>query len=124
VGLLAAWAGVPGKRSQTPHEYMLAVSGAVPQDTVSFERLGDIYTREQWADPHSQDHPGRSGEVAELSGLWKLLQRTLAFYVLQHPHFLRKLPAQMAGLLRRLFFKRGRRSASTVVVEEDLEREV
>lgn len=122
VGVLAGWAGVPGKRSQTPHEYMLAISGAVPQDAVSFERLGDIYAREQWADPHSQEHPDRSGETAELPGLWRLIQRTLTLYVLRHPHFLRDLPARVGGLLRHLFFRRGRQSASTVVVEEELER--
>lgn len=122
VGVLGGWAGVPGRRSQTPHEYMLALSGVVPQDAVRFERLGDIYAREQWADPHSLEHPDRSGETTELPGLWKPLQRTLALYVLRHPRVLRDLPARAGSLLRRLFFRRGRRSASTVVVEEELER--
>jgi hypothetical protein len=122
VGVLAGWAGVPGKRSQTPHEYMLALSVVAPQDTVSFERLGDIYARERWADPQSLEHPDRSGEATALPGLWKPLQRTLTLYVLRHPQFLQELPARFGGLFRRLFFRRGRRSASTVVVEEDLER--
>ncbi len=122
VGVLAAWAGIPGKRSQTPHEYMLAVSAVAPEDAVSFERLGDIYARERWADPRSPEHPDRSGETAELPGLWKSLQRTLTLYVLRHPHFLRELPSQIGGIFRHLFFRRGRRSATTVVVEEDLEK--
>jgi transglutaminase-like putative cysteine protease len=122
VGVLAAWAGIPGKRSQTPHEYMLTVSSVAPEEAVSFERLGDIYARERWADPQSPEHPNRSGETAELPGLWKALQRTLALYVLRHPHFLREIPARLGGISRRLFSWRGRRGISTVVVEEDLEK--
>lgn len=121
VAVLAAWAGVSGKRSQTPHEYMLALSAAVPEDAVTLERLGDIYARERWADPESPEHPNRSGEASELLGLWKPLQRTLALYALRHPHFLRKWPAGFGALTRHLFFRRTRRSTSTVVVEEDLE---
>lgn len=121
VAVLAAWAGLSGRRSQTPREYMLALSAAVPEDAVVLERLGDIYARERWASPESPEHPERTGEVNELPGLWKPLQRTLTLYVLRHPHFLRKLPSRFASLARHLFFRRARRSASTVVVEENLE---
>lgn len=122
VALLAGWAGVSNKRSQTPREYMQTLTGIVPAEAVTFERLGDIYARERWADPESVEHPGRSGEVGEVPGLWKSLQPSLTRYVLRHPHFLRTLPGHFGNFLRRLFFRNTSRSASTVVVEEHLEK--
>lgn len=121
VTVLAAWAGISNRRSQTPREYMQALSVVAPADAVTFERLGDIYARERWANPESSEHPGRSGEVSEVPGLWKVLQPRLTRYVLRHPHFLRTLPGAFGALLRQVFFRKVHRSASTVVVEEHLE---
>lgn len=89
---LANWAGISPKRSQTPYEYAHTLSETVPDSAVTIERLGDIYVRDRWADPASADHPRRTGEVGELTGLWGTLQPRLFLYVLRHPHFLRKVP--------------------------------
>src|SRR5579883_2522312 len=121
VSVLAGWGGIVGRRSQTPREYMLALSAAAPEEAVTFERLADIYSRERWADPNSTEHPDKTGESSEVPGLWKSLQPRLALYVLRHPHFLRTFPAWLGGSLRRLFFWRRRRGVSPVVVEEELE---
>jgi hypothetical protein len=91
---------------------------------VTFERLGDIYSRERWADPESPEHPKRTGEAGELPALWLPLQRQLMLYVLRHPRFLRYLPNWFGDSARRLLFSRAHRSASTVVVEEHLEQNV
>ncbi len=122
VSLLAGWAGVSRRRSQTPREYMQAVTAVAPGEAVTFERLGDIYSRERWADPESPEHPKRTGEAGELPTLWLPLQRQLMLYVLRHPRFLRYLPKWFGDSARRLLFSRTHRSASTVVVEEHLEQ--
>lgn len=118
---LANWAGISTNRSQTPHEYMRALAGVAPEEAVTFERLGDIYVRERWADPKSAEHPARSGEASEIPGLWKSLQPRLMVYVLRHPYFLRSIPNRLRSLSARLFFRRSSRGKSTVVVEEELE---
>jgi transglutaminase-like putative cysteine protease len=120
VSVLASWAGISSSRTQTPHEYMQTLTTIAPEEAVIFERLGDIYARERWADPHSSDHPSQTGEVTTVAGLWKSLQPRLLRYVLRHPHFLRTLPARSSQALRQLFFKRSSRSASTVIVEEEV----
>ncbi len=100
--VLAAWAGLQPRPSQTPNEYLdtLAIT-ALPAATEAgvLERLGDIYVRERWADPESKEHPRRSGEMAELPGLWQRLRPRLFLYVLRHPYFLRRLPARWWQLL-------------------------
>lgn len=121
VGVLASWAGLTSQRSQTPHEYMQTLAVVAPDEAVTFERLGDIYTRERWADPQSTEHPNRSGEVGEVPRLWRLLQPLLTRYVLRHPHVLKELPDMLGKGARRLLAKRGRRNASLVVVEDHLE---
>lgn len=118
VCLLADWAGISTRRSQTPYEHMHALAEATPDQAVTLERLGDIYVRERWADPQSADHPRHTGEIDELPGLWKDLQRRLAFYVLRHPHFLRLLPGQASRSLRRLRPRRERPSSSVIVEEQ------
>jgi len=122
VSLLAGWSGVVHRRSQTPREYMQTVATVAPEDAVVIERLGDIYTRERWADPESAEHPQRSGESADLPGIWQPLQRRLMVYMVRHPYFLRSLPSWLGGQTRRFFFRGARRSSSTVVVEEHLEQ--
>lgn len=121
VRTLAGWAGVSTHPSQTPHESMHALSTIAPDEGAKFERLGDIYTRERWADPQSSDHPGRSGEVGEIPGLWKTLQPRLVVYVLRHPHFLRSWPSRIRDFTRRLLSRRSAtRKNAPVVVEEEL----
>jgi hypothetical protein len=97
--LLANWAGISLQRSQTPYEYVHALAEVTPDEAVTLERLGDIYVRERWADPSTEEHPRRSGEIRELPSLWKRLQPRLFLYVLRHPHFLRWLPASIAGYI-------------------------
>jgi hypothetical protein len=90
---LADWAGIWRQPSQTPYEYLhtLSVSALpVAKDATALERLGDIYVRERWADPESEDHPQRSGEIDELPLLWKSVRLHLMRYVLLHPVFLRR----------------------------------
>ena len=109
VCMLAEWAGVKKRSSQTPYEYFQEVSvTALPasDDAMALERLGDIYVRERWADPESEEHPGRSGEFAELAVLWQRLQPRLFFYVLQHPFFLRKVPMWIGRWLTAIRKKR------------------
>jgi Transglutaminase-like superfamily/Domain of unknown function (DUF4129) len=104
---LADWAGIRRQPSQTPYEYLhnLSISALpVARDTTALERLGDIYVRERWADPTSEDHPQRSGEIKELPLLWKSVRLHLVRYVLRHPIFLRrilKLPGKAIERLRK-----------------------
>lgn len=122
VAILAGWAGLTKQRAQTPHEYMQTLAVVAPSEAVTFERLGDIYARERWADPQSAEHPNRSGESGEVPSLWKSLQPLLTRYVLYHPHFLKKLPGFFGKMVRGFFTKEVRRSTSVVVVEDHLEQ--
>lgn len=97
--MLANWAGISIQRSQTPYEYIHALSQETPDQAVTLERLGDIYVRDRWADPNSTDHPHRTGEIEELPGIWKRLQPRLFLHVLRHPHFLRWLPIQISRFI-------------------------
>jgi len=91
--LLADWAGINLRPSQTPYEYAQALAAAAPTEAVTIERLSDIYVREIWADPRSPEHPRRSGEISEMESLWRRLQPRLFLHVLRHPSFLLALPA-------------------------------
>jgi hypothetical protein len=106
--LLAAWAGIRLEPSQTPYEYIGNVAEVTPQDATALQRFGDIYVREIWADPNSEDHPRRTGEVNELPSLWKDIQPHLFMYVIRHPRFLRRVPARITGSMRQ---SRARRRA-------------
>ena len=106
VCMLANWAGISLQPSQTPYEYIHALSEAAPDQAVTLERLGDIYVRDRWADPASQEHPRRTGEIAELPGMWKRLQPRLFLHVLRHPHFLRWLPDQLLSFIRKRWLGR------------------
>jgi transglutaminase-like putative cysteine protease len=97
VCVLASWAGIKLRPSQTPYEYMQDLATVTPKDSELIERLGDIYVRERWADPESKEHPRSNGELAELPGMWSRLQPRLFFYVLRHPHFLRSLPLRLGN---------------------------
>ncbi len=106
VCLLANWAGIEILQSQTPYEYVGLLSRAAPEEAETFERFGDIYVREVWADPESPNHPSRSGEILELRGLWRRLQPRLFLYMLRHPHVLWVLPSRIWGSLARVRAKR------------------
>jgi hypothetical protein len=109
MSVLANWAGVVPRRSQTPYEYVQTLSETVPDSAVTIERLGDIYVRDRWADPSDAHHPRRTGEVNQLSGLWKVLQPRLFIYVLRHPHFLHRVPDSIGRFMRRHGPRRKRR---------------
>ncbi len=112
VCLLANWAGFRVQPARTPYEYVheFAVT-ALPteQNAKDLERIGDIYVRERWADPQSDEHPTRNGEIKDLPVLWQRLQPQLFFYVLRHPHFLRWFPDRIGRNVRRLWRKRKER---------------
>jgi transglutaminase-like putative cysteine protease len=90
--LLAEWAGLEHRVSQTPYEYLHQVSDSAfigqSEMVAALDRLGDIYVRERWADPQSADAPARTGDMGELPRLWQLLRPGLLLYVIRHPFFL------------------------------------
>lgn len=112
--VLANWAGISLSRSQTPYEYIHALSQVAPDEAMTLERLGDIYVRDVWADPASREHPRRTGEVNELPDLWKGLQPHLFLYVLRHPYFLRRLPARIGSFIN------SRRRRRSRLLDEDI----
>jgi transglutaminase-like putative cysteine protease len=93
--LLANWAGIDLRFSQTPYEYAHVLAVAAPTEAATIERLSDIYVRELWANPQSAEHPRRSGEIGEMERLWQRLQPRLFLYVLRHPSFLLALPVRV-----------------------------
>jgi len=99
---LANWAGIKIQPSQTPYEYLQTLALSTPEDAEMLERLGDIYVRNQWADPQSEDHPQRSGEINELPHIWRKLQPRLFSYLIKHPHFLRRVPERAIGMLKKV----------------------
>jgi len=119
MSMLANWAGISLRRSQTPYEYVHALSETVPDSSVTIERLGDIYVRERWADPASVDHPQRTGEVGQLPGLWKTLQPRLFLYALRHPHFLRRIPEGISRVIKKRRTKARRRRTEVLVLRDD-----
>jgi transglutaminase-like putative cysteine protease len=100
--MLANWAGVKMQLSQTPYEYLHTLALSTPDDAAMLERLGDIYVRNQWADPQSEEHPQRTGEIDELPQIWRKLQPHLFSYLIKHPHFLRTLPERALHWLRKV----------------------
>lgn len=92
--VLANWAGIDLRPSQTPYEYAHVLAIAAPSEAATIERLSDIYVREIWANPQSAEHPRRSGEIGEMESLWQRLQPRLFLYVLRHPSFLLTLPVR------------------------------
>ncbi len=114
--VLGDWAGIQIKPSQTPYEYVHGISESAPHESITLERLGDIYVRDKWADPESIEHPRRSGEIEELPGIWKHLQPRLFLYVLRHPSFLRWLPQKATAL----FVIRWKRVRARKGFEEEL----
>jgi transglutaminase-like putative cysteine protease len=99
---LANWAGIKIQPSQTPYEYLQTLALSTPDDAAMLERLGDIYVRNQWADPQSEDHPQQSGEINELPPIWRKLQPHLFSYLIKHPYFLRWLPEHAMHMLKKV----------------------
>lgn len=120
VCVLASWAGIELRRSQTPYETMQELALATPGEAATLERLGDIYVRDRWADPASSDHPRRNGDIEQLPGLWKRLQPYLFLYVLRHPHFLRWLPQKLwSAIVTFRQRRRARRVPDLDVIQSD-----
>jgi hypothetical protein len=95
---------------------MQTLAVAAPGETAHLVRLGDIYTRELWANPESNDHPRNSGEINELPRIWKLLQPRFFIYLLKHPRVIAVLPGRAWQSLRQIWLKRRARRA----LEQDL----
>jgi len=110
--LLAGWAGIGKRPSQTPYEHIQEIAVARPKEASILERLGDIYVRDRWADPESIEHPRRNGELKELPSLWSHLRSGLLLYMVRHPYFLRWLLLRMLGLLSSIWRKRPVKRAS------------
>jgi transglutaminase-like putative cysteine protease len=100
--VLTNWAGIKMRPSQTPYEYLHMLALSAPEDAAMLERLGDIYVRNQWADPQSEEHPLRSGEIDELPQIWRKLQPHLISYLIRHPHFLRSIPGRGLSMLHKI----------------------
>ncbi len=109
--VLANWAGIQLRPSQTPYEYIHGVAASAPQEALVLERLGDIYVRDKWADPMSVEHPLRSGEINELPALWRGIQPRLILFVLRHPSFLRWIPQRIGASIALVLRRRRARKA-------------
>ena len=109
IAVLANWAGLSPRRSQTPYEYAHVLSEAVPEQAVTIERLGDIYVRDRWADPSSAEHPRHNGEIDEIPRIWKIFQPRLFIYLARHPHFLRWLPNKAGTFMSKRWASRRKR---------------
>lgn len=109
LAVLANWAGLSPRRSQTPYEYAHTLAEAVPEQAVTIERLGDIYVRDRWADPSSAEHPRHNGEIDEIPRMWKILQPRLFLYLARHPHFLHWLPNKVGAYMSKRWSSRRKR---------------
>ncbi len=121
--VLANWAGITIQRSQTPYESINTLAAITPAQAATLERLGDIYVRDLWADPASEEHPRHSGETAELPVLWKRLQPVFFLYLVRHPYFLRWLPMRLGSFFGKRLARLRHRQRSEVKVEEDIGEE-
>lgn len=80
VTLLAGWAGVRPRSTQTPFEYIDELQQRLPVQTDSLHRLGELYVQERWGAPAEG-----SGVLEELRQLWGRLRGTLVREVLRRP---------------------------------------
>lgn len=80
VTLLAGWAGMRPKSTQTPFEYIDELQQRLPVQTDSLHRLGELYVQERWGAPAEG-----SGVLEELRQLWGRLRGTLVRAVLRRP---------------------------------------
>lgn len=103
LSVMANWAGIELRPSQTPFEYTQELALVTPDSASTLERFSDIYVRDRWADPNSSEHPRHTGEMDELPRLWRQIQPRLALYVLRHPYFLRWLPVRLWHTIQTLW---------------------
>jgi transglutaminase-like putative cysteine protease len=80
VTLLAGWAGVKPRRTQTPFEYMEELQQHLPMQTDSLQRLGELYVQERWGAPDEG-----SNVLEELRQLWMRLRGSLVRAVMGRP---------------------------------------
>jgi transglutaminase-like putative cysteine protease len=80
VTLLAGWAGMQPRRTQTPYEYIGALEERLPVQAGSLHRLGELYVEERWGVPDRS-----AGALAELRQLWAHLRGALVRAVLRRP---------------------------------------
>jgi transglutaminase-like putative cysteine protease len=78
VTLLAGWAGMKPRRTQTPYEYIGELEEHLPVQAGSLHRLGELYVEERWGAPNRSE-----GALAELRQLWAHLRGTLVRAVLR-----------------------------------------
>ncbi len=97
VTLLAGWAGMAPKRTQTPYEYIGELEERLPGQAGSLHRLGELYVEERWGTPNRSE-----GALAELRQLWARLRGTLMRAALRRSslnplHWLGKLRPRRRG---------------------------
>jgi hypothetical protein len=80
VTLLAGWAGVRPRRTQTPFEYVEELQQHLPVQADSLQRLGELYVQERWGAPDEG-----SGVLEELRQLWMRLRGSLVRAVMRRP---------------------------------------
>jgi transglutaminase-like putative cysteine protease len=80
VTVLAGWAGLRPKRTQTPFEYIEELQQHIPVQADSLHRLGELYVQERWGAPDEN-----AGILGELRHLWAGLRGSLLRAVLRGP---------------------------------------
>ncbi len=80
VTLLAGWAGVKPKRTQTPFEYIQALQQRLPAQAEPLQRLGELYVQERWGAPNAG-----AGIREEMRQIWAHLRGTLVRAVAHRP---------------------------------------
>lgn len=78
VTLLASWAGMKPKQTQTPFEYVEELQRRFPAQAEPLQRLGELYVVERWGTPGE-----RGGLHEELTQLWVRLRGGLVRAVLR-----------------------------------------
>ncbi|HEY7350270.1 MAG TPA: transglutaminaseTgpA domain-containing protein [Ktedonobacterales bacterium] len=80
VTLLAGWAGLKPKPTQTPFEYMDGLQQHLPVQSESLQRLSELYVQDRWGAADAE-----SGVLAELRQLWRRLRGSLVRAVMRRP---------------------------------------
>ncbi len=80
VTLLASWAGLRPRRTQTPFEYINELELRLPVHADSLHRLGELYVEERWGVPNEG-----SKAMEELRQLWARLRGSLLRAVMRRP---------------------------------------
>ncbi len=80
VTLLAGWAGIKPKRTQTPFEYIETLQERFPGQAAPLQRLGELYVHERWGATGTG-----AGVREELRQLWIRLRSGLVRAVIHRP---------------------------------------